>query len=111
MNLQFISFDESSHVSLLEAAIESAGVAPVLPCQYNFPVTDVASFVTLSAILESVGTSAYLGAAPFIQSNNILSVAASIMATEGLHTALQRSAIGAVGSPDPFVTVSFIASF
>ncbi|KAI1619833.1 ferritin-like domain-containing protein [Exophiala viscosa] len=104
LNLQFISFDESSHVALLEAAIESAGVAPVLPCQYNFPVTDVPSFVTLSAILESVGTSAYLGAAPSIKSSSILSVAASIMADEGLHTALQRSAIGAIGSPDPFVT-------
>ncbi|KAJ9604070.1 hypothetical protein H2200_011593 [Cladophialophora chaetospira] len=104
VNLEFIAIDESAHVEFLIAAIESAGVAPVQPCQYNFPVTDVASFVTVSAILESIGTSAYLGAAPFVSSKEILTVAASIMATEGLHTSLQRSALGAVGAANPFQT-------
>ncbi|KAJ9631259.1 hypothetical protein H2204_008201 [Knufia peltigerae] len=104
VNMQFIAFDESTHVSLLQAAISSAGVVPVLPCTYSFPVTDVASFVTLSAVLESIGTSAYLGAAGFVGSKDILTIAASIMATEGLHTALQRSSLGAIGAPDPFFT-------
>ena len=67
-------------------------------------MTDVASFVTVSAILESIGTSAYLGAAPFVSSKEILTVAASIMATEGLHTSLQRSALGGVGAANPFQT-------
>ena len=105
-NLEFIASDESAHVEFLIAAIESAGVAPVQPCQYNFGVSDVASFVTVSAILESIGTSAYLGAAPFISSKEILTVAASIMATEGLHTSLQRSSLGAIGAANPFQTVS-----
>ncbi|ETI29518.1 hypothetical protein G647_01971 [Cladophialophora carrionii CBS 160.54] len=104
LNLQFIAADESAHVDFLIAAIQSAGVAPVQPCQYKFPVTDVASFVTVSAILESIGTSAYLGAAPFISSREILTVAASIMATEGLHTSLQRSSLGAIGAANPFQT-------
>lgn len=105
LNLQFIAADESAHVVLLQTAIQGAGVVPVKPCQYNFPVTDVASFVALSAILESVGTSAYLGAAPFVGSKDILGVAASIMVTEALHTSLQRSSVGAIGAPDPFGTV------
>lgn len=92
-------------MDLLQAAISGAGVRPVAPCKYNFGVTDVASFVTLSAILESVGTSAYLGAAPFVGSKDILAVAASIMVTEALHTSLQRSSIGGIGAPDPFGTV------
>ncbi|KIW11231.1 hypothetical protein PV08_10531 [Exophiala spinifera] len=104
VNLQFIAFDEATHVQILQAAISSAGVIPVLPCSYHFPVTDVASFVTLSAVLESIGTSAYLGAAGFVGSKDILTIAASIMATEGLHTALQRSSLGAIGAPDPFFT-------
>ncbi|OAG36380.1 hypothetical protein AYO21_09459 [Fonsecaea monophora] len=104
LNLEFIASDESAHVEFLIAAIESAGVRPVQPCQYSFPVTDVASFVTVSAILESVGTSAYLGAAPFIGSRDILSVAASIMATEALHTSSQRSSLGAIAAPNPFTT-------
>ncbi|OAP58915.1 hypothetical protein AYL99_06212 [Fonsecaea erecta] len=104
INLEFIASDESAHVDFLIAAIESAGVAPVQPCQYSFPVTDVTSFVTVSAILESVGTSAYLGAAPFIGSRDILAVAASIMATEALHTSAQRSSLGAVAASNAFTT-------
>ncbi|EXJ85743.1 hypothetical protein A1O1_06111 [Capronia coronata CBS 617.96] len=104
LNLKFIAADESAHVTTLETAILGAGIVPVAPCQYSFPVTDVASFVALSAILESVGTSAYLGAAPFVCSKDILAVAASIMVTEALHTSLQRSSIGAIGAPDPFGT-------
>ncbi|KIX06886.1 uncharacterized protein Z518_04862 [Rhinocladiella mackenziei CBS 650.93] len=104
LNLQFIASDESAHVELLQVAIQSAGIVPVAPCQYSFPVTDVASFVTLSAILESVGTSAYLGAAPFVGSKDILAVAASIMVTEALHTSLQRSSLGGIGAADPFGT-------
>ncbi len=60
--------------------------------------------MTLSAVLESIGTSAYLGAAGFVGSKDILTIAASIMATEGLHTSLQRSSLGAIGAPDPFFT-------
>ncbi|KIW28597.1 uncharacterized protein PV07_08248 [Cladophialophora immunda] len=104
INLEFIASDESAHVEFLIAAIESAGIQPVQPCQYSFPVTDVTSFVTVSAILESVGTSAYLGAAPFIGSRDILSVAASIMATEALHTSSQRSSLGAVAAASAFTT-------
>ena len=70
----------------------------------------MASFVTLSAVLESIGTSAYLGAAGFVGSKDILTIAASIMATEGLHTALQRSSLGAIGAPDPFFTVSLLGT-
>ncbi|KAK5449592.1 hypothetical protein LTS15_008667 [Exophiala xenobiotica] len=104
INLQFIAFDESTHVSVLQSALSSAGVAPVQACEYSFPVSDVASFVTLSAVLESIGTSAYLGAAGFVGSRDILTIAASIMATEGLHTSLQRSSLGAIGASDPFFT-------
>lgn len=104
LNLQFIASDENTHVQTLFTAIQSAGVLPVQPCQYNFPVTDVQSFVTLSAILESVGTSAYLGAAPFVGSKDILGIAASIMGVEAFHTSLQRNSLGAIGAPDPFAT-------
>ncbi|KAK5061138.1 hypothetical protein LTR84_007680 [Exophiala bonariae] len=104
LNLQFIAADEAAHVETLFGAIQSAGVFPVQPCQYNFPVTDVQSFVTLSAILESVGTSAYLGAAPFVGSKDILGIAASIMGVEAFHTSLQRNSLGAIGAPDPFAT-------
>jgi hypothetical protein len=105
LNLQFIAADEIAHVQLLQTAIATAGAIPVAPCQYNFGFgSDVKTFVTISAILESIGSSAYLGAAPFVTSPDILSVAASIMVTEALHTSLQRTSLGAIGAADPFGT-------
>jgi hypothetical protein len=88
----------------LTAALQANGQTPVAACQYNFPYTDVASFITLSSILEGVGTSAYLGGAPLITSKAYLTVAGSILATEALHTSYQRAAIGEVPMANPFET-------
>jgi hypothetical protein len=54
------------------------------------------SFVTLSTVLEGVGTSAYLGGAPLLQDKDILTTAGAILVTEALHTSQQRVAIGEV---------------
>lgn len=62
------------------------------------------SFITLSSVLENVGTSAYLGAAPLITSKYYLTVAGSILAVEALHTSMQRLAIGEVPMANPLET-------
>ncbi|KAK5691917.1 hypothetical protein LTR97_011088 [Elasticomyces elasticus] len=62
------------------------------------------SFITLSSILEGVGTSAYLGGAPLITSKDYLTVAGSILVTEALHTSMQRSAIDEVPMANPYGT-------
>lgn len=92
-NLGFVAHDEEQHVVFLEAAITQAGATPVASCQYNFPITDVLSFVNLATVLEGVGVSAYLGAATAISSKSILNVAAAITVSEGLHLAVQRASI------------------
>lgn len=105
-NLQYIAHDEEQHVKLLAGALKAANVTPVEACNYTFPYTDVKSFITLSSVLEGVGTSAYLGGAPLITSKDYLSVAGSILVAEALHTSLQRVAIGEVASANPYGTVS-----
>jgi hypothetical protein len=67
-------------------------------------MTDVKSFITLSSVLEGVGTSAYLGAAPLVTSKECLAIAGSILVTEALHTSMQRGAIGEVPAANPYGT-------
>lgn len=93
-------------MSLLTGALTAAGVKPVEQCTYSFPYEDVKGFITLSSVLEGVGTSAYLGGAPLITSKDYLAVAGSILVTEALHTSLQRVAIGEIAAANPYGTVS-----
>jgi Ferritin-like domain len=95
-DLKYIAFDEEQHVKLLTAALTEAGVTPNMACKYEFGFEDVCpfhppltyplsnksqveSFITLSSVLEGVGTSAYLGAAGLITSKEYLTVAGSIL--------------------------------
>ncbi|KAK5679328.1 hypothetical protein LTS10_008143 [Elasticomyces elasticus] len=103
-NLKYIAHDEQEHVNLLSRGLILADVEPVQECTYKFPYTDVRSFITLSSVLEHVGTSAYLGAAPLITAANYLTIAGSILVTEALHTSMQRSAINEIPMANPYGT-------
>merc|ERR1712099_82766 len=103
-NLKYIAYDEQQHVQLLSNALSAAGVTPVQECTYNFPYEDVRGFVTLSSVLEGVGTSAYLGGAPLITSDQYLTTAGSILAAEALLTSYQRNALNKVPFANPLYT-------
>lgn len=103
-DLKYIAHDEESHVELLTSALSAAGASPVAACEYEFGFTDVKSFITLSSVLEGVGTSAYLGGAPLITSKDYLAVAGSILVTEAIHTSMQRSANMEVPAGSPYGT-------
>ncbi|WWD18149.1 hypothetical protein CI109_102598 [Kwoniella shandongensis] len=86
-----IAEHEKQHVDLLSGAL---GKDKVDACQYKFPYDDVKGFVGLSSVLESVGVSAYLGAAASIAEKAYLTVAGSILTTEARHQAwLSSSAL------------------
>ena len=57
-NLQQIYFDEQSHVSFLHSILVAAKIQPTVPLEYDFPYTDIGSFVALAGILKGVGVSA-----------------------------------------------------
>lgn len=103
-NLKYIVHDEEEHVKLLTKAIAAAGATPVAACEYNFQFSDVKSFLTISSVLEGVGTAAYIGGAGLITSKDYLAVAASILATEALHTSIQRVAIDRIGAASPYAS-------
>ena len=102
--LQKIGETEATHVSMLLSAIASAGFQPVMPCKYNFGFTDAASMVATARVLEAVGVSAYLGAAPLINSSAILSTAATILTVESRHQTFIRTVSLAEPVPAAFDT-------
>ncbi|KAI5811671.1 ferritin-like domain-containing protein [Peziza echinospora] len=93
---------EATHVSQLMAAIAGQGVAPVPACTYEFGFTDAATMIATAKILEAVGVSAYLGAAPLITNPGILAAAASIVTVEARHQTLLRTVSGDQPIPQAF---------
>jgi hypothetical protein len=76
----------------------------VQPCTYKFGFTDAKGMVATAAVLENVGVSAYLGAAPLVTDGKILSTAGSILTVEARHQSFIRSALGLAVSPSPLDT-------
>jgi hypothetical protein len=91
--------EEAQHVAALTATIKKLGGRPVARPKFNFPVTDQASFLKLASTLENLGVSAYNGAAPMIQSKDVLGAAGSIVQIEARHAAAINLLIGK--SPTP----------
>ncbi|KAH8679688.1 ferritin-like domain-containing protein [Tricladium varicosporioides] len=103
-NLKSIQGTEATHVTTLMSAVAGAGTQPVAPCQYKFGFTNAAGMVATASILENVGVSAYLGAAPLVKAPSILGVAASIVTVESRHQTFIRVASKAAAIPSAFDT-------
>jgi hypothetical protein len=104
--LMGIGQTEATHVSTLIAAIAATGSKPVEACSYNFDAALASAdvMVKTARVLEAVGVSAYLGAAPLINSSDVLAAAASIVTVEARHQAFIRVASGAEPVPAAFDT-------
>jgi len=93
---------EAAHVTALMAAIAAAGATPVSPCTYDFKFTDAKSMIATAKVLEAVGVSAYLGAAPLVTDKKVLSAAASIVTIESRHQTFIRTALRESPVPQAF---------
>ena len=102
--LKMVASTESTHVTALTAAIKAAGATPVQACQYKFGFTDAKGMLATANALEAVGLSAYLGAAPLINSSMVLSTAATIATVEARHQAFLRIAAQSMPVPNAFDT-------
>ncbi|KAF9961745.1 hypothetical protein BGZ70_008211 [Mortierella alpina] len=81
-----IGMQENGHVEVISGALEGMKAKPVPACEYNFPVDTLTNFLAGAQYLETVGTSAYLGALPGL-SGDLLVVAAGITTAEARHSA------------------------
>lgn len=102
--LKYIAHDEEGHVLYLEAGLTAAGAKPVAACTYNFSMATPKEFISLAAVVEGLGVSAYLGAAADITTKAYLTAAGAILVTESLHQAAHRNALGEVPMANVFGT-------
>ena len=98
--------NENEHVDALKATIEQLGGMPVKAPGVDFgnAFMNQKSFLTLAQTFEDTGVSAYNGAAPAIQSKEVLGAAGSIVQVEARHAAAVRLLNGkqpAAGAFDP----------
>ncbi len=89
--MEELAFDERAHVTLLRTALTAAGVMPVAKPAINlsglgFGYGGQVDFIILARILEDIGVTAYIGAAPLITNKAYLGVAAQILAVEAFHS-------------------------
>lgn len=101
-DLQSIGKTEESHVIFLQSTLAQSGIQPVQPCEYNFGFTDAAGMIATAGILEQIGVSAYLGAAPLVADKGLLGKAATIATIEGHHEGVIRAFSGLQAVPQPF---------
>ena len=90
---------EQQHVEAIIGLLEGGGATPVEKPEFVFPPEALASqagVLNTAITLEPVGVGAYLGAAPMIQSPDILAAAGSIAGVEGEHVVAVNNLLGVV---------------
>ncbi|MDQ3548867.1 MAG: ferritin-like domain-containing protein, partial [Chloroflexota bacterium] len=100
---------EAEHVAAITQTIQSLGGTPVTKPAFDFSgvPTDPAAVVEFFQQVEAVGASAYLGAAPSIQNDDVLAAALSIHANEAMHAAALADLVApgtTLFSPSAFAT-------
>ena len=88
--------NEAEHVDALTQTIKDLGGSPVKAPGVDFgnAFAGEMSFLKLAQTLEDTGVSAYNGAAPAIESTEVLGAAGSIVQVEARHAAAIRSLNG-----------------
>jgi rubrerythrin len=96
--------EEQDHVDALSGAIKDLGGKPVEAPGVDFgdAFSSTDSFLELAITFEDTGVSAYNGAAPMIDSKDLLAVAGSIVQVEARHAAAVRHAAGEPAAPNAF---------
>ncbi|MEA2376068.1 MAG: hypothetical protein QOD53_2531 [Thermoleophilaceae bacterium] len=93
---------ETQHVAALTQTVKKLGGTPAAKPTFVFPIKDEKSFLALAQTLEDTGVSAYNGAAPQIQSKDVLGAAGSIVQIEARHAAAIRLQTSQAPAPDAF---------
>ncbi|MDQ3934134.1 MAG: ferritin-like domain-containing protein [Actinomycetota bacterium] len=99
-----IQENEAEHVEALRSTIADLGGKPVAAPKVDFgnAFSSEKSFLKLAETFEDTGVSAYNGAAPQIQSRDVLAAAGGIVQVEARHAAAIRLQRGTSPAPEAF---------
>jgi ferritin-like protein len=100
--VDLIAKDEQQHVEALAGTVKKLGGKPVAEPKFDFAYSGTAGFLELAQTFEDTGVSAYNGAAPMIESKEVLTAAGSIVQVEARHAAAIRLQNDAEPSPEAF---------
>jgi rubrerythrin len=93
---------EQAHVDALTDTIGQLGGKPAKQPTFAFGLKSQKDFEKLAVTLEDTGVSAYNGAAPMIESKEVLAAAGSIVQVEARHAAALRYLGGMSPTKGPF---------
>jgi rubrerythrin len=96
--------EEQQHVEALMTTIKDMGGTPVKAPAVDFgdAFTSADKLIPLAITFEDTGVSAYNGAAPMLESKDLLATAGGIVQVEARHAATIRFAAGEDPAPDAF---------
>jgi len=96
--------EEQEHVDALTTTIKDLGGTPVEAPKVDFgdAFTSADKLIPLAITFEDTGVSAYNGAAPMIESKDLLATAGGIVQVEARHAATIRLAAGEEPAPEAF---------
>ncbi len=100
--VDLIAKDEQQHVEALAGTIKKLGGKPVAEPKFDFSYNGTSGFLKLAQTFEDTGVSAYNGAAPAIESKEVLTAAGSIVQVEARHAAAIRLQRGEEPAPQAF---------
>ena len=101
--LQEIASHEDAHVQQLTQTLQQLGATPAAAPKTSFPrLGGQRAVLKLAVALEDTGVGAYNGAAPLIQSPDLLAAAGSIVQVEGRHAGVLRELAGMAPAPGAF---------
>lgn len=101
--MQEIAEHEQAHQKQLKQTIEQLGATASPAPKAKFPaMKDQKAMLALAIRLEETGVGAYNGAAPLIQSSDLLAAAGSIVQVEARHAGALRELAGQDPAPAAF---------
>jgi hypothetical protein len=95
---------EAQHVAVLKQTVSMLGGKPAPPLKVKFHVPNEKTFLAVGIKLEDTGVGAYNGAAPRLQSPDLIAAAGGIVQVEARHAAALRMHAGQDPAPAAFET-------